>query len=108
LRNALQSEDLIAGRLEDHDGLRFRMENWDCLHGEEPHPAEKLFTSHGSCISRFNRQCFPTFPFKKIAMLGFLLSLKLIYSYFQKKSSEQKIKLSVKQTIFKSTLFLFT
>jgi len=70
LRNALQSADLAARGLEDHDGLRFRMENWVCLLGEVPHPAEKSFTSHGSCISRFN----PAFGvIKKICNVGFSL-----------------------------------
>jgi len=44
LRNALQSADLAAGGLEDHDGLRFRMENWDFLLGEVPDLVEKPLT----------------------------------------------------------------
>jgi len=52
LREALRSAALTAGGLEDHDGLRFRIENWDFLLGEVPHPAEKPFTSHGSCIRK--------------------------------------------------------
>jgi len=51
MRKALQSADLAAGGLDDHDGLHFRMENWDFhafMLGEVPHPVEKPFTSHGA------------------------------------------------------------
>jgi len=48
MRKTLQSADLAAGGLEDHDGLRFWMENWDFMLGEVPHPVEKPFTSHGA------------------------------------------------------------